>query len=100
MCLYYLQNKANSGEVVVVLGLFGNKTDHPLAEMKSAQALLDDIPKGDSIRALQEISDWLEALRGQADDFRVDHQWAVLRLYDQAAQARITCSKAVSVRSS
>ena len=89
MCLYYLQNKANSGEVVVVLGLFGNKTDHPLAEMKSAQALLDDIPKGDSIRALQEITDWLEALRGQADDFRVDHQWAVLRLYDQAAQAPV-----------
>lgn len=73
----------------MVLGLFGKKSDHPLAEMKSAQALLDEIPKSDSFRALQEITDWVGAIREQADDFRLDHQWAVLRLYDQAAQAHV-----------
>ncbi|GAB4115864.1 MAG: hypothetical protein Fur0026_02260 [Sideroxydans sp.] len=73
----------------MVLGLFGKKSDHPLADIKSAQALLEDIPKGDSIRALQEIGDWIDALREQADDFRLDHEWAVLRLYDQAAQAHV-----------
>jgi hypothetical protein len=73
----------------VVLGLFGKKSDHPLAEMKSAQALLDEIPKGDSLKALQEISGWVEAIREQAGNFRLDHQWAVLRLYDQAAQAHV-----------
>ena len=73
----------------MVLNLFGKKSDHPLAEIKSAQALLDDIPKNDSFKALQEISDWVEVIREQADDFRLDHQWAVLRLYDQAAQIHL-----------
>ncbi|MDP2760398.1 MAG: hypothetical protein Q8O64_08365 [Sideroxyarcus sp.] len=73
----------------MVLGLFGKKSDHPLAEIKSAQALLDDIPKNDSLKALQEISDWVETIREQADDFRLGHQWEVLRLYDQAAQVQL-----------
>jgi len=73
----------------VVLGLFGKKSDHPLAEMKSAQALLDDIPKHDAIKALEELTDWVEALCGQADNFKLDHQWAVLRLLDQAAQPHV-----------
>lgn len=73
----------------MVLGLFGRKSEHPLAELKSAQELLDDIPKGDTIRALQEIGDWIDVIREQADGFRLDHQWAVLRLYDQAAQAHV-----------
>ena len=77
------------GKTGAVLGLFGKKSDHPLAEIKSAQALLDDIPKSDSLRALQEISDWAEAICERADDFRLDHQWAVLRLFDQAAQAHL-----------
>ncbi|MDO8310718.1 MAG: hypothetical protein Q7T25_02135, partial [Sideroxyarcus sp.] len=74
------------GEVHVVLGLFGKKSDHPLADIKSAQQLLDDMPKSDSLKALQELSEWIEAIREHASDFRVDHQWAVLRLFDQAAQ--------------
>ncbi|GAB1231707.1 hypothetical protein UT4_01730 [Ferrigenium sp. UT4] len=72
-----------------MLGLFGKKSDHPLADMKSAQALLDDIPKNDSFRALQEIGDCVEAIREQADSFRLDHEWAVLRLFDQAAQVHL-----------
>ncbi len=70
----------------MVLGLFGKKSDHPLADMKLAQQLLDDIPKTDSFKALQELSDWIEAIRAEADDFKLDHEWAVLRMFDQAAQ--------------
>ncbi len=72
-----------------MLGLFGKKSDHPLADMKSAQEVLDDVSKNDSIKAVQELSEWLETLRGEAKDFRVDHQWAVLRLFDQAAQPHL-----------
>jgi len=72
-----------------VLGLFGKKSDHPLAEMKSAQSLLDDLPKQDSIKSLQELTDWLEAIVEQAENFKLDHQWAVLKLYDQAAQGHV-----------
>lgn len=73
----------------MVLGLFGKKSDHPLADIKSAQQLLDDIPKTDALKALQEMSEWIEALREQTNDFRLDHQWAVLRLFDQAAQPHV-----------
>jgi len=76
-------------ETGVVLGLFGKKSDHPLADMKSAQLLLDDISKTDSIKALQELSEWLETLRADAEDLRLDHHWAVLRLFDQAAQPHV-----------
>ena len=73
----------------MVLGLFGKKSDHPLADIKSAQQLLDDMPKSDSLKALQELSEWIEAIREHAGDFRVDHQWAVLRMFDQAAQPHV-----------
>ncbi|MDH2917021.1 MAG: hypothetical protein PXX77_09120 [Gallionella sp.] len=73
----------------MVLGFFGKKSDHPLAEIKSAQFLLDDIPKADSLKALQELTDWVEQILGQADSFRLDHEWALLRMFDQAAQAHL-----------
>lgn len=73
----------------VALGLFGKKSDHPLADLKTAQQLLDDIPKTDSLKALQEISEGIESIREQANDFKLDHQWAVLRMFDQAAQSHV-----------
>lgn len=74
----------------MVLGmLFGKKSDHPLADLKSAQSLLDEIPKADALRAVQEIADLLESLRDQQSAFKVEHSWAVLRLLDQAAQPHL-----------
>lgn len=73
----------------MVLAFFGKKSDHPLAELNSAQALLDDIPKNDALKALQELTGWVEAISEQANHFKLDHHWAVLRLYDQAAQGHV-----------
>jgi hypothetical protein len=73
----------------VALGLFGKKSDHPLADLKTAQQLLDDIPKTDSLKALQELTEWIESIREQANGFKLDHQWAVLRMFDQAAQSHV-----------
>lgn len=69
--------------------LFGKKSDHPLADIKSAQSLLDDLPKTDAIKSLQELTDILESIREMAGDFRLDHQWALLRMFDQAAQGHV-----------
>lgn len=68
-----------------MLGLFGKKSDHPMADIKSAQALLSEIPKSDALKALQELTAWVESVREQAG-FRVDHQLAVLRLLDETAR--------------
>lgn len=73
----------------MVLRFFVKKSDHPLADIKLAQQMLDDMPKTDSLKALQELTEWIEELRDGADDFRLDHQWAVLRMFDQAAQPHV-----------
>lgn len=66
-------------------GLFGKKSDHPLADVKSAQALLDGLPKNDAYKSLEELTGWMESV---ADDggFRPDLLFAVLCLLDEAAQ--------------
>lgn len=81
--------RESAWETAVALGLFGKKSDHPLADIKTAQQLLDDVPKADSLKALQELSEWMESIREQAGDFKLDHQWAVLRMFDQAAQSHV-----------
>jgi hypothetical protein len=46
----------------MLASLFGKKSDHPLANLKSAQQVLDLIPKADSITAVIELSSWVESL--------------------------------------
>lgn len=65
--------------------IFGNKSDHPLADIKSAQALLEDLPKNDAYKSLTELTDLVESLMA-GTDFKLDHKFAVLRLFDDAAQ--------------
>lgn len=68
-----------------MLGLFSNKSDHPLANLKSAQQLLDHLSKTDAVEVLHEVGHWIEALFDPANEFRLDHQYAVLRMLDEAA---------------
>ncbi|MBI4808655.1 MAG: hypothetical protein HY799_06895 [Nitrosomonadales bacterium] len=72
-----------------MLGIFGKKSDHPLADIKSAQQILDEVPKNDSLHAVQEITGWIESIVELADEFRLDHELAVLRMYDEAAQPHV-----------
>lgn len=66
-------------------GIFGKKSDHPLADIKSAQALLDDLPKNDPHKMLMELSEWIESASDNTD-FKLDHQFAILLLLDETAQ--------------
>lgn len=66
-------------------GIFGKKTDHPLADIKSAHALLDDMPKNDAHKMLMELTEWIESISDNPD-FRLDHRFDVLRLLDETAQ--------------
>ncbi|HZW26011.1 MAG TPA: hypothetical protein VFF26_11055 [Gallionella sp.] len=65
--------------------LFGKKSDHPMADMKSAQALLGDLPRNDPHKMVMELTEWMESV-GDNTDFKLDHQFAVLRLLDETAQ--------------
>ncbi len=72
-----------------MLGLFGKKSDHPLADIKSAQQVLEDIPKNDALNTVHELTGWIESIVELADDFRLDHELAVLRMFDDAAQPHL-----------
>jgi hypothetical protein len=72
-----------------MLGIFGKKSDHPLADIKSAQAILDDVPKNDALNAVQDLTGWIESIVELADEFRLDHEFAVLRMLDEAAQPHV-----------
>lgn len=72
-----------------MLGIFGSKSDHPLANLKTAQQLLDGLPKTDVVELLQDIGHWIEVLFDPANGFRLDHQFNVLRLLDEAAHPHL-----------
>src|SRR5674476_792427 len=65
--------------------LFGKRSDNPMEDIKSVQALLDDLPKNDAIKSLAELTELVESLSVYGD-FKLDHQFAVLRLLDETAQ--------------
>lgn len=65
--------------------LFGKKSDHPLGDIKSVQALLDGLPKSDAHKSLVELTEWIESVPGNGD-FKPDYQFAVLRMLDEAAR--------------
>jgi hypothetical protein len=69
----------------MLAGIFGKKSDHPLADVKSVQGLLDNLPKNDAYKSLMELTDLVEWVN-EHDDFKLDHQFAVLRMIDEAAQ--------------
>jgi hypothetical protein len=66
-------------------GIFNKKSDHPLADMRSVQKVLDELPKNDVHKVLLDIAEMIESAAGNAS-FKLDHQFAVLRLLDETAQ--------------
>jgi hypothetical protein len=68
-----------------MLGLFGKKSDHPMADLDSARQLLEEVPKNDALKALTEISAWMESVRSD-EHMRLDIFFAVMSLLDEAAR--------------
>jgi len=65
--------------------IFGKKSDHPLADVKSVQEMLENLPKNDAYKSLMELTELVEWVT-EHDDFKLDHQFAILRMIDEAAQ--------------
>lgn len=69
----------------MLTNIFGKKSDHPMVDIKSARALLEDLPKNEVYKLLAELTDWIDSV-AENTEFKVDHQFAVLRLLDDTAQ--------------
>lgn len=59
-----------------------------MGDIKAAQVLLDNLPKNDVYKLLTELTELIETTSGHAD-FKIDHQFALMRLFDETAQPHI-----------
>ena len=65
-------------------GLFAQKTEHPLADARELRKALNELPRDNAFKALDEIAGWLESLAGVAD-FPADRLFEVLQQFEEAA---------------
>ncbi|OGA29805.1 MAG: hypothetical protein A3I01_04600 [Betaproteobacteria bacterium RIFCSPLOWO2_02_FULL_65_24] len=71
-----------------MLRIFATKPDHPMADLKEARKILEEIPAGDPQRALDELGHWLESV-GTAEGFRPEQRAQLLLLIDESAQPHL-----------
>jgi hypothetical protein len=69
----------------MLAGFFGKKCDHPMADVKSAQLLLDDLPRHDPIKSVTELTEWIDSVAAH-EGFKLADQYAVLSLLDETAK--------------
>ncbi len=70
----------------MALTLFGGDTpDHPMAGIRQARALISELPANDPVKALDEVTFWLDSI-GHTEGFKVDHRFELIDLLDQAAK--------------
>ena len=59
---------------ITMFKLFGgSKSDHPMADLKEARRLLDELPAGDAWKATDELIHWHDSVR-DAPDFKPEHR--------------------------
>lgn len=72
-----------------MLKFFGSaKPDHPMADIKEARKILDDIPAGDAHKAVEELFHWHESVR-TVDGFKPEYRAELVQVIDDAAQVHV-----------
>ena len=70
-------------------GIFGQKDGrHPLETARDLKKVIDDVPKDNAFRALDEVVGWIDSLRG-ADEFPADRLFETVRQLDDVAQPHL-----------
>ena len=73
----------------ITMKLFGGgKPDHPMADPKEAKRLLDALPAKDPVKALEELTHWLESVAA-AEGFKPEAAHPAAAELDDAAQPRL-----------
>lgn len=72
-----------------MLKLFGSaKPDHPMADVKEARKIIEEIPASDSHKAIDELFHWHESVRG-VEGFRPEYRAELSQMIDDAAQLHL-----------
>lgn len=69
-------------------GVFAQKNMHPLIDEREFKRILNELPKDNAFKALDEIAGWLESLLA-ADDCPADRAYEVARQLEDAAQGHL-----------
>lgn len=72
-----------------MISLFGSKKpDHPMAEIKEARKLLEDLPGGDAFKCVDELTHWLQSVMAE-QGFKPDYRAQLVQLLDETAQIHV-----------
>lgn len=66
----------------------GGRPDHPMADLKEARKILDEVPANDPHKALEELGNWLDTV-SVTEGFKPDLRAQLLFLIDESAQAPV-----------
>ena len=72
-----------------MISLFGSKKpDHPMADIKEARKLLDELPSNDAFKCADELCHWLESVMAE-EGFKPEYRAQLIQLLDEAAQIHL-----------
>ena len=63
----------------------GGKGDHPMADLKRVREAIAELPSDNSLRALEEMTRWLDSIN-EADDIKPQNRLDAIDLLDRAAK--------------
>ena len=72
----------------MLINLFPQRPDHPLADAKELKRILAELHVEKAAHAVDELASWFESLK-HARNFRLDHYFDVLRQLDDAGQPHL-----------
>src|SRR5450759_2779122 len=72
-----------------MISLFGSKKpDHPMAGIKEARKILEELPTNDAFKCADELTHWLESVVG-AEGFKAEYRAQLIQLLDETAQTHL-----------
>src|SRR5471030_335977 len=72
-----------------MISLFGSKKpDHPMADIKEARKLLEELPTNDAFKCTDELTHWLESVMAE-EGFKPEYRAQLVQLLDETAQTHV-----------
>jgi len=72
-----------------MISLFGSKKpDHPMADIKEARKLLEELPTSDALKCADELTHWLESVVA-TEGFKAEYRAQLIQLLDETAQTHL-----------
>src|SRR5450759_862748 len=72
-----------------MISLFGSKKpDHPMAGIKEARKILEELPTNDAFKCADELTHWLESVVA-AEGFKAEYRAQLIQLLDETAQTHL-----------